>query len=67
MNGKSGSVNVGFQKVLTEVYEVMSFLNWHCVLAEINFSGFGMNGLCRTLLKTRRARLSKMLVFCDWV
>ena len=60
MNGKNGSVNVGFQKVLTEVYEVKSFWNWHCALAGINSSGFGMNGLCRKLLKTCKACLSEM-------
>ena len=44
MNGESGSVNVGFQKVLTEVYEVKSFFFFLCALAKINSSGFGMNG-----------------------
>lgn len=41
---KSGSVDVRFQNVLTEVYEVKSFWNWLCVQAAINSSGFGMNG-----------------------
>jgi len=44
MNGKSGRVDVGFQKVLTEVYEVKSFGNWLCVPAAINSSVFGKNG-----------------------
>jgi len=35
MNGKDGSVDAGFQKVLTEVYEVKSFWNWLCVQAAI--------------------------------
>nr|WP_321485534.1 hypothetical protein [uncultured Draconibacterium sp.] len=44
MNGKSGNVDVGFQKVLTEVYEVKSFEIGIVLLARVNSSGLGMNG-----------------------
>jgi hypothetical protein len=41
---KNGGVNVGFQHVLTEVFEVNSCGNLDGAWAEINFSVFGMNG-----------------------
>ena len=44
MNEKNGSVDVGFQNVLTEVYEVKSLGNQDRGTAEINSSVFEMNG-----------------------
>ncbi len=56
------SVDVRFQKVLIGVYGNQNFLKKACAMAKINFCNFGTNGLCRTLLKTRRARLSEILI-----
>jgi hypothetical protein len=44
MNGKTGSVGVGFQKVVTGVYAGYNFLKLACVTGKNNFFGFGMNG-----------------------
>ena len=64
MSGGIACVDEWFQKVLIGVYGNQMFLELTCGMGEFNSCNFGTNGLCLTLLKTQRAGLSEMFLFC---
>ena len=67
MNGKSGSVNVGFQKVLIGVYGNQVFLKQACANGKNQLLQFWNERFMPEAFETRKACLSEILVFCWWV